>query len=160
MKLKNNQNNQNQRKTMNKHIKRNLGKIIIALSLIGFTAGIVLADNPTQLDHVTVVTATNPCAGKYYAYANMTNDAGSIWIKPPTNIVVTSGTLTDLSGFPAQYASYATVKKSGTTTFLCGSNNVTFPATNGASYQLMVVVTSPTPPPTNGESMTLHVDWH
>ena len=146
---------------MNTHIKRNLGKTIMALSLIGFTAGIVLADiPPTQCNHATVVTGPNSCCGKYYAYTQMTNEAGAYYIKPPTNIVVTSGTLTDLSGFAAPYSSYAAVQKFGTLTYLCGSNSVTFPATNGSSYKLMVFVTSPTPPPTNGEAMTLHVDWH
>jgi hypothetical protein len=150
---------------MNKHAQRNLGKII-ALSVLatlvfaGCKTHVGIASTDTEIIHVTVATLTNACAGKYYAYAKMTNEVGNFWIKPPTNIVVTSGTLTDMSGFATPYASYATVLKFGTTTFLCGSNTVTFPATNGASYQLMVIVTSRPPPPTNNQPMTLHVDWN
>jgi len=145
---------------MNNRIKQNLGKTITALTLIGLAASVVLADNSTQSIPATVTTLSNACAGKYYAYVKMTNDQGSIYIKPPTNIVVRSGTLTDQSGFAAPYSSYATVQKKGTLTYLCGSNSVTFPATNTATYQLMVVVTTPTPPPTNGQPMILHVDWN
>lgn len=136
------------------------GKIITLLVLTGCAAHLVFADNPTENIAAKVATLTNSCAGKYYACANMTNEAGSIWIKPPTNIVVRSGTLTDQSEFAAPYASYAVVQKKGTLTYSCGSNHVTFPATNTATYQLMVVVTSPTPPPTNNQPMTLHVDWN
>ena len=143
---------------MNTSTKQKLVKTIATLALTGLAASIAWAEQ--QSAPATVATGTNPCAGTYYAYAKMTNDTGSIWIKPPTNIVVTSGTLTDKSGFPAPYSSYATILKKGTTSYLCGSNSVTFPATNTASYQLMVVVTSSTPPPTNGEPMTLQIDWH
>jgi len=134
-------------------------QICLAAILAGFAASVVLADNPTEIIPAKVATLTNSCAGKYYAYAQMTNSAGSIWIKPPTNIVVVSGTLTDMSGFAAPYSSYAVVQKRGTTTFSCGSNNITFSATNTASYQLLVLVTSPPPPPTNNQPLTLHVNW-
>ena len=129
------------------------------LAIAGFAASVAWAAD-TEIIPATVSSGNNPCAGHYNAYAKMTNDVGSIWITPPTNIVVSSGTLTDASGFSAPYSSYATVLKKGTTSYLCGSNNVTFPATNTASYQLMVVVTSSPPPPTNGEPMTLQIDWH
>ena len=135
-------------------------QLFLGPMLAGLAPSAVLADNPTEIIAAKAVTLTNSCAGKYYACANMTNEAGSIWIKPPTNIVVRSGTLTDQSGFAAPYGSYAVVQKKGTTTFSCGSNTVTFAATNTATYQLMVVVTSPTPPPTNNQPMTLHVDWN
>ena len=140
-------------------MKKIIAQFTVAV-VAGFAASVVLADNPTQDDPATVATLTNSCAGKYYAYAKMTNAAGGIWITPPTNIVVSSGTLTDQSGFSAPYSSYAVVQKKGTLAYSCGSNSVTFSATNTASYQLEVVVTSPTPPPTNGQPMTLHVDWH
>jgi len=131
---------------------------LAALVLTGCATNVGVQGTDTEIIAAKVTTLTNSCAGKYYAYANMTNEAGSIWIKPPTNIVVRSGTLTDMSGFAAPYASYAVVQKKLATTYSCGSNHVTFPATNNATYQLMVVVTSPTT--TNGQPMTLHIDWN
>jgi hypothetical protein len=141
-------------------MKKIILQLFLAAVLTGFTASVVLADNPTEIISASVATLSNSCTGKYYASVKMTNDQGSIYIKPPTNIVVRSGTLTDMSGFAAPYSSYAVVQKKGAQTYSCGSNNVTFSATNTASYVLMVVVTSPTPPPTNGQPMTLHVDWN
>lgn len=128
------------------------------LALVGFTAGIVWAAD-TETIAAKVSSGTNPCAGTYYAYAMMTNDTGSIWITPPTNTVVSSGTLTDVSGFPAPYSSSAVVLPMGSASYLCGSNSVTFPATNTLKYKLEVVVTSATPPPTNGQPMKLQIQW-
>jgi len=127
------------------------------LILAGFTTLMALAD--TQKDSVTFMSSSNGCCGTYYAYARMTNDKASTWIKPPTNIVVTSGTLTDVSGFPSPYSSHASALKFGAATPTCGSNSVTFPATNTSTYQLTVYVKSPTPPPTNSEPMTLQITW-
>src|SRR5204862_2017149 len=85
--------------------------------LAGFIGCVALAD--TETIAARILTATNSCVGKYYAYPKMTNSAGSIWIQPPTNIVVSSGTLTDISGFPAPYSSYAAVLPLGSPSYLC-----------------------------------------
>ena len=138
-----------------KKTKFTFGRIIATLSLIGFATCVALAD--TQIIPATIKTVTaGGCIGKYYAYAKMTNGTGLIWITPPTNI--SSGTFTDASGFAAPYTSVATVMRNDTTVW-CGTNSVTFPATNTSTYQLMVVVKSTLPPPTNGQPLTLQIHW-
>ena len=143
--------------------KNKTSKIIFAavLVLAGFSGFIALADPHTQCDSAKISVGTNSSFGKFYAYAKMTNANGvGFWIKPDTNIVVSSGTLTDISGFPAPYSSYAVVTPFGSITNLYASNSITFPATNTLTYQLTVFVTSPTPPPTNGQPMTLQIKWN
>lgn len=125
--------------------------------LAGFTGLVALADSQCDPAHTGV--GTNSSFGKYYAYAKMTNGA-SFWIKPDTNIVVRSGTLTDISGFSAPYGSYAAVSVFMSTNTYYGSNSVTFPATNTLTYQLSVFVTSPPPPPTNSQPMMLQIQWN
>jgi len=89
----------NKRFTLHKIAAATFAGLIIPAGFIGCVA---MAD--TECISAKILTANNSCVGTYYAYAKMTNSAGSIWIKPPTNIVVSSGTLTDISGFPAPYA--------------------------------------------------------
>lgn len=96
------------------------------------------------------------CPGAYTGYAKMTNNLGTFWITPPTN--TTSGTLTDASGFPAPYASVASVMCNDFTTW-CGTNSVTFPATNSKNYTLTIYVKSTPPPPTNGQPIVLQINW-
>jgi len=131
---------------------------VTTLVLAGFTGPVALADS--QYDPAKTSIGTNSSFGKYYAYAKMTNSAGSFWIKPDTNIVVRSGTLTDISGLPAPYGSYAAVGVFMSTNTYCGSNSITFPATNTLTYQLSIFVTSPPPPPTNNQPMMLQIQWN
>ena len=140
---------------MNNKTSKLLSMVVCVLA--GFTGLVAWADS--QGDPAKMSIGTNSVFGKYYAYAKITNGTGGYWIKPDTNIVVRSGTLTDISGFPAPYGSYATALPFGSTN-CCSSNSVTFPATNTLTYQLTVYVTSPTPPPTNNQPMTLQIQWN
>ena len=97
------------------------------------------------------------CPGTYKGFAKMTNSAGAFWITPPTN--TTSGTLTDASGLGAPYVSVAYVKRKSDLVSWCGTNNVSFPATNSTSYELFVYVKNTPPPPTNGQPLTLQIIW-
>lgn len=155
MKLKNDSNKLN---TMNQTTKRNLGKIVTVLSLIGFTACVALADQLNQTIPFTQQTggSGSGCPGAYKGMAKMTNAAGTYWITPPTNAV--SGTFTDASGFSSPYVSVAYVQCNNFSSW-CGTNSVTFPATNTAQYSFVVYVKSPLPPPTNGQPMNLQVTW-
>jgi hypothetical protein len=143
-------------KNMTTKIKSTVGYIITALALAGFAVSVALAD--IQQIPFTVKTASGSgCPGAYTGYAKMTNSAGSIWVTPPTN--TTSGTFTDASGFGAPYVSVACVDRRSDGVSWCGTNSVTFPATNSTSYQLMIVVKSTPPPPTNGQPITLQITW-
>ncbi|HTL74217.1 MAG TPA: hypothetical protein VL863_13020 [bacterium] len=147
---------------MNKHIKRNLGKTITTLSLIGFTAGLAwAADTINQSIPCTYQNSGSGsgCPGTWTGYAKMTNTVdGTFWIDPPTNVV--SGTLTDASGFASPYSSVASVKsKNHLTEKWCDTNSVTFTATNTDKYSLTIYVKSPMPPPTNGQPMNIRVTW-
>ena len=110
-----------------------------------------------QLDKATTGQGSNSCSGVYYAYAKMTNSTGGLWLTPPAG--TTSGIFTDASGFPLPYSSVVQVTRRNDGTTWCEATSVTFPATNTTSYQLIVYVTSPTPPPTNGQPMTLEIQW-
>lgn len=132
--------------------------ILTALALAGLTGINALGQNK-QADPAKISTGTNANFGKYYAIARMTNGT-SFWIKPDTNIVVSSGTLTDISGFPAPYASYVMVAPFASGTNFWASNSITFSATNTLTYELTAYVTSPTPPPTNNQPMTLQIKWN
>jgi hypothetical protein len=142
--------------------KRNLGNIIVSfMLLVVFAACVVWADPITQNIPFTQQSggATNiPCPGTYTGYSRMTNTDGSIWLTPPTN--TTTGTFTNASGFAPPFFSVAWVKRKSDSMTWCGTNSVTFPATNSTSYQLIMYVKSTPPPPTNGQPMTLQIIWH
>jgi len=98
------------------------------------------------------------CPGTYTGFAEMTNSAGTFWITPPTN--TSSGTFTDASGLASPYVSVAYVTRKSDGLTWCGTNSVTFPATNSMKYSLMVYVKNTPPPPTNGQPLTLQINWH
>lgn len=132
-----------------------LGQMVAVMAFIGLAASLAQADN--QSDSYTPQpggTGTNSC-GVYYGYAKMTNSTGTFWIVAPTNI--TSGTLTDTSTYGSPYTSVAFVGCINGKSW-CSSNNVTFPATSGTKYSMTVFVTS-TPPPTNGQPISLQLTW-
>lgn len=132
------------------------GKIITTLLLTGFAACVALAD--TQGIKPTFGQGSTSCGGTYYAYARITNSSGTIWITPPAGI--TNGIFTDTSAFSTNYHSSVLVTRKKDLITWCGSNSVTFPATNSTSYQMIAYVTSQTPPPTNGQPLTLQIVWH
>jgi hypothetical protein len=127
---------------------------ITAFVLAGFIGCLALAD--TQSDRATVSGGSGGCAGTYYAVAKMTNSSGTFWITPPPN--THTGTFTNASGFPHPFSSVVTAIRKLDQQPWCGTNSVTFPATN-SSYTLTVYVTTTVPPPTNNQPMTLEVIW-
>lgn len=145
-------------------MKKNMTKLAVRSIALGALIGIIagsaaLADQETR--PATVANNSVPCVGKYTAFAKMTNAYdGTTWIVPPTNTVVTNGLFSDLSGIPQPYASFATVVPPASLNYSCGSNHVKFAATNGGKYQLMVVITNSPSPVTNGQTLTLDVQWN
>ena len=96
------------------------------------------------------------CPGPFTGYSIMTNSAGSIWITPPAG--TTHGILTDISGYPAPYASVASVMRKSDLMTWCAGNYVDFPVTNGDRFQLKMFVVSamPTNTPVN---LVLQIQW-
>jgi hypothetical protein len=141
---------------MTKKNKPVFGPIVAALAFAAFAACVAWAD--TQGDKANVISGNNSCAGAYKALAKMTNSSGNPWVTPPTN--TSSGTFKDASGFAPPYTSVVLVTRKSDSTTWCGTNSVTFPATNTTSYSMAVYVTSTPPPPTNGQPLTLQVTWH
>jgi hypothetical protein len=143
---------------MNKKMKLLLGGGLVVLAVAGCAGLSGLGGTGTQTVPFTLKNGgsiTNACPGVFYGYAKMTNSTGTFWITPPTNTA--SGTLTDVSGFGPPYASFACVNCNNFTTW-CHSNSVTFPVASKLEYTLTVYVTS-TPPPTNGQPISLQITW-
>ena len=138
--------------------KNKILKIICASSLVLAGVFCLAAHAETQGDKASISHGTNDsCGGTYYAVVKMTNSTGSVWIIPPTNS--SSGTFTDVSSFGSPYSSVAMVTRFSDKVTWCGTNSVTFPATNSNRYSLTVYVTTPTPPPTNGQPVALQIQW-
>jgi len=141
---------------MAKKMKPTFGRILAVLAFTVVVAGVAWADQQS-IPFTKKSVSGSGCPGAYTGFAKMTNSAGTFWITPPTN--TSSGTLTDASGFPSPYVSVACVTRKSDATSWCGTNSVTFSATNATSYQLMIVVKNTPPPPTNGEPVILQITW-
>jgi hypothetical protein len=142
---------------MTEKFKPTFGRILTVLVLAGFAAGVVWADSEKIPFTKQTGGSGSGCPGAYTGYAKMTNSTGLFWITPPTN--TSSGTFTDASGLGTNYISVAYVTRKSDGLTWCGTNSVTFPATNTDQYLLTVYVKN-TPPPTNGQPMNLLVTWH
>jgi hypothetical protein len=142
---------------MAKKLKPTFGRILAVLALTVVVAGVAWADQQAIPFTKKSGGSGSGCPGAYTGYAKITNSTGGLWITPPTNAV--SGTLTDASGFPAPYVSVGYVIRKSDLVTWCGTNSVTFPATNSTSYELFVYVKNTPPPPTNGQPMTLQITW-
>jgi hypothetical protein len=143
---------------MGKNIKPTFGYIVSGLALTCLAVCIAWADSQNIPFTLKSGGGGPSCPGTYTGYAKMTNSTGSIWITPPAH--TSSGTFTDASGFPPPYVSAAYVARKSDLASWCGTNTVTFPATNSTSYQLVIYVKSTPPPPTNGQPMQLQITWH
>jgi hypothetical protein len=143
---------------MAKNIKSSI--VIMGMAILtGLMGWVARADVQLVAFKLSSGGSTNtPCSGAYTGYARMTNSAGSLWIRPPTN--TTTGTFTDASGFGPPYWSVVTVLRQSDFASWCQTNSVTFPATNGTSYELTLWVKSTPPPPTNGQPLSLQIVWH
>jgi hypothetical protein len=134
-------------------------QFLFAVVVMGFVGITVLAEPSSEWVSCTLQSggSGSGCPGAYTGFAKMTNSVGTFWITPPTN--VTSGTLTDMSGFPSPYVSVAFAEQKSDLKTWCDTNSVTFPAINSTSYELFVYVKSTPPPPTNGQPMNLQIVW-
>jgi len=145
---------------MNKKAKWNFGCLMAGLCFAGLGLGVAWGDTQS-VPFVSQHGGTNtiPCPGVFYGYAYITNSSGKQWVIPTNN--VTGGTLTDLSSssFGSNYVSVACVIRKGDGFTWCGTNTVTFPATNAEAYSLIVYVKSPTPPPASKQTINLQVNW-
>jgi hypothetical protein len=98
------------------------------------------------------------CVGSYSGSAKITNSAtGTIWFTPPSG--TTNGTATDLSGLSAPYSSVVLAMRKRDMMAWCGSNTVTFPASSTDQYKFTIYIKNMPPPPTNGQILTLDVQW-
>ena len=95
------------------------------------------------------------CPGPYIASTTLTNNAGAVWITPPVG--VTNGTLTDISPYPAPYASVASVMRRSDGMTWCAGDSVSFPVSSGNVFQLKIYVVSG--PFTNGQPVTAQIAW-
>ena len=131
-----------------------------AITAVG-CAGLGVAQQSTQTEILpaTMGTGSNTYIGTYYAMVKATNSAGSILISPTNG--VQSCTLQDISGYPAPYSSslVATRKSDGHCWYTNNNNSLTFPVTNGINYTMCAYVNSMPPPPTNGQPITLQIQW-
>jgi len=131
--------------------------ILIAVAFAGCCA--CLAVKGQMVENITADVSSGGqgtgCPGPFTAYASLTNSVGGLWVAAPAG--TTNATLTDISGFPAPYASVATAMRRSDLMTWCADNSVSFPVTNGDSFQLKVYVIS-TPAPTNGP-LVLQITW-
>jgi len=130
--------------------------IVIALAFVGCCTGIA-QEQFTQALPVSVQSGGqgSDCPGLFTAYTSITNSLGGFWVTPPTNSSM--GTLTDISGLPAPYASVTSVMRKCDLMTWCANTSVSFPVTNGNSFQLKLYVVS-SPAPTNGP-LVLRITW-
>ncbi len=138
--------------------KLNCTRLGLALTITGLGVGAAVASVPVfETLPLTVISGGqgSACPGRFYSYTSMTNSAGSIWITPPAG--TTNGILTDISGYPAPYASVATVMRRSDMMTWCAGNYVDFPVTSGEKFQLKVFVIAGQP--TNGLPATLQIQW-
>lgn len=106
---------------------------------------------------VTCASGSTPCVGSYTAFAIITNSAtGDIWFTPPNG--TTNCTITDISGLGSTYVSVVKAFRKDTLAW-CGTNTVTFPASSLKQYRFYIYVENTPPPPTNGDVLTLDVQW-
>ncbi len=135
-------------------MRKNIGSIVATAAVIAFAVSVAWADNTMQTIPFIKQNggSGSGCPGSYVGYARMTNSAGGLWLTPPTNVV--SGTFTNLSGVNG-----ATCVTARNFVSWCGTNGVTFPATNSTSYEMTFnIKTSPTP--TNGQPINLQIIWN
>jgi hypothetical protein len=150
-------------KTMSTSIHQSVGKVVtlFALATLVFTGCATKVCVESTASQSIPFTAQNGgsgsgCPGSWTGYAKMTNSLGTFAITPPPG--TTNGIFTDASGFAPPYVSVAYVKRNDLVTW-CGTNSVSFPASNSKNYQLTIYVKSALPPPTNGQPMNLHFSW-
>jgi hypothetical protein len=133
----------------------------IAIFAVGCLAGIELL----RADVIVTQSAfkkqsgkLGSCPGAYNGYTTLTNSSGS-WFSPPTNPVPSSCTVTDTTGLGTNFrATFFASRLSDGNTW-CATNSLTIPVTNTDQYQFIEYITSPVPPPTNGQTLSYQLNW-
>jgi hypothetical protein len=132
--------------------------IFVALSLAGcFTSLALVPLFQSQAINASLKSGGqgSDCPGPYIASTTLTNSAGAVWITPPAG--ATNGTLTDISPYPAPYASVASVMRRSDGMTWCAGDSVSFPVSSGNVFQLKIYVVSG--PFTNGQPVTAQIAW-
>lgn len=137
-------------------------KLFLGLAM---TIGLVIVSNAqttyTQTNTITISAAKSPvagCPGDYRGSLKMTNGAASFWLTPPVG--TTQATFTDVSGYGTPYRSAVAVQRRADGMIWCSTNGtVTFPATNTATYQLVLYVKTPTPTNATSQAVIAQVVW-
>ena len=144
---------------MNKWI--GLGQLVASLAISSWAIGTARAQITVENLPFTKSSGTmDGCPGAYTGLVKMTNSAGVqplTLITPPAN--ATNGTLTDISSLGSNYVSVAYVVRYSDFNPWCGSNNVTFPVSNGDQFYLNVYVRNCVPAVTNGQSISAQIKW-
>jgi hypothetical protein len=130
------------------------------LSVLALTAGssACLASIPLTQDipgDVELGGGGTSCPGSFTAYTTMTNSTGSIWLSIPAG--ETNAVLTDISHYPAPYASVVSAMYKTTGMTYCAGDSVSFPVSGGQLYQYKLFVVSGTV--TNGQPLTMQITY-
>lgn len=108
---------------------------------------------------ITFTNGSLSCVGTYTGEAKITNsETSSIWFTAPSG--TTNCVITDSSGLAAPYLSVVrAVRRSNAQTW-CGTNTLSFPALASQQYKFYIYIKNTPPPPTNGQVLTLDVEWN
>lgn len=135
-------------------MKKIILQIILGVLVFNLAACVARADTTNvQIVPFHGQSVTNSgCPGSYTGYAYMTNNAGTMWIKPPANVL--SGTFTDRSG----NTSAMCVTRQIPITQWCNTNSVGFTVVSGNSYEFYARVKNDGL--TNAQPLMLQIVWH
>jgi hypothetical protein len=131
-------------------------KLILATvltSLIAcFTVFAVTVTSPVHLG-----SGSSTCIGSFTGTAVVTNSAtGTVWFTPPSG--TTNAIVTDVTGFSSPYVSMVKVIRNDSASW-CGTNSVSFPASSAKQYKFLIYIKNTPPPPSNGDILTLSIQW-
>ncbi|HEU5122610.1 MAG TPA: hypothetical protein VFW05_00945 [Verrucomicrobiae bacterium] len=101
---------------------------------------------------------TVSCCGSYKGFAYITNSiTETLWFTPPAG--TTNCIATDSSGFASPYVSVVKAARRADGASWCGTNEVSFAASSSQQYKFMIYIKNTPPPPTNGATLTLDIQW-
>jgi hypothetical protein len=117
-----------------------------------------LMATPTYCGAFNNTSGSIVCVGSYTGYAYITNSATTnIWFTPSSGI--TNCTITDSSGLSSPYWSVVRASSKDLIFSACGTNTVSFPVSSSKQYRFTIYIKNTPPPPTNGQVLTLDVEW-
>ncbi len=108
--------------------------ILAGLAMVSMVIGVAWADDQ-MIPFKKSTGVSQDCLGSlYWLRKDDKRCHGTYWLTPSNNAV--SGTFTDISSIPSPYVSIAYVTRKSDLMVWCGTNSVTFPATNTDLYDL------------------------